>query len=523
MHNSSLVPPSNWLAGNEKETADLSLGFLLLSTVLAAVLRFYRLDGASLWIDEILTWNMIRPDAGLSYLGQVWDAIQAPLYLLIVWPLTRIQENEWMMRLPAAVIGTATVPVFGILLGRILDHRAARLGTILLAVSPFHIWYSQEGRGYSFLIFFVILMTLAYLELSEKTPRPGPALALALAGCGAILSNMSALFLVFGMGLAVLFLHRPKNLSQWSLWALALGGAVLLSSPWILKASGIWAVGRILPGVDTGVALRGQTTFSPLAIPYSIFTFFYGYSFGPSLRELHQPDRLMVLKNYLPLLVAGVIPVGLGLLSALRHLGSRRLYLLFFITVPMTVLVILALRNIKPWNPRYVSVIFPYLIILVSLGLTRLPGNLSRGGAILMLMLSFWSLAGHYWNDGYAKADMRGAVAFIEDKNVATEPVLVPAVTGVYSFYDEADVQLINTFNVPALRTSKDALNFFTDKLALHNSFWFVSCREWYFDPQGHLPVVLSRNGHLRLEKEFAGVRVYHWENQMQNGNSYER
>ncbi len=511
MNNRSIVPPGDWLGADDSDSARLSFGFLLACTMLAAVLRFYHLGGASLWVDEILTWHMIWPDHGLTLAGQVWAAIQAPLYLLVVWPLMRIQENEWMMRLPAAIAGILTVPVFGILLGRILDQRAARLGTILLAVSPFHVWYSQEGRGYSFLIFFVVLMTLAYLELTEKPSRTGPAVALALSGAGAVLSNMSGLFLLFGMGLSVLLLHRPGSWKHWGLWALALGGAVLLSSPWILKASGIWAVDRILPGADTGIALRGQTTFSPMALPYSIFTFFFGYSFGPSLRELHQPDRLMVLKHNLPWLLVGVVPVAAGLLSSLRHLGSRRLYLILFIFVPMAVLVILAMRNIKPWNPRYVSVVFPYLLILVSLGLTRLPGNWSRAGAILMIVLSFWSLAGHFWNDRYVKADLRSAVQFVEAANQFDEPVLVPVVTGVYSFYQKKNQPLINSYQIPVLASDNAAMKFVQEKLSGRQGVWFVSSRDWFFDPHGYLPVALSRLGHLRLEKEYPGVRIYHW------------
>ncbi len=522
MKNNSFVPPHDWMREKKSGPTELSLGFLLVSTLLAAVLRFYRLDGASLWVDEILTWNMIRPDRDLDLLGQVLDAIQAPLYLLVVWPLTRIQENEIMMRLPAAVIGTLTVPVFGVLLGRLLDHRAARLGTLLLAISPFHVWYSQEARGYSFLIFFVILMTLAYLELTEKPPKPAPALALAFTGACAILSNMSGLFLLLGMGLAVLLLKRPKHLGQWGLWALALAGAVLLSSPWLLKASGIWAVDRIMPGVNTGAALRGQSTFSPLAIPYSFFTFFFGNSFGPSLRELHQPDRMMVLKANLPFLIAGAIPVGLGLLSSLRHLGRQRLFLLLFVAAPMGILMVLALRNIKPWNPRYVAVVFPFLLILLSLGLTRLSGNWSRAGAVLMIVLSFWALAGHYWNDRYVKADVRGAVHFVEGKNKSAEPILVPSVTGVYSFYKQQPALLIDTFQVPALESENDAQAFFEDSLIRHEKFWFVSSRQWYFDPHGYLQIVLNRRGNLALEKELPGVKIYHWENLEQAGINHE-
>lgn len=511
MANPTLVPPGDWLHADSAEEEHPGSRFLLAVTLLAAALRFFHLTGASLWVDEILTWNMIDPRRGVELWTQFWDAIQGPLYLLTIWPLTRIQESELMLRLPAALAGVLTVPLFGVLLGRLMERRAARLGALLLAISPFHIWYSQEARGYSFLLFFVILLAICYLEMVRQGPGPGRALAMALAGLGAVLSNMSGLFLLLAMGLTVLLFHRPRRLSGWGWWALALGGAVLLSSPWILKASGIWAVDRILPGADTGVALRGQTTFSPMALPYSVYTFFLGHSFGPSLRELHQPDRLAVLVGQWPFLAVAMVPVTIGLLAALRHLGGRRLFLLVLIAVPVAILVVLAVRNIKPWNPRYVAVTFPFLLALLALGLARLPGRWRPVLAVWMIVLSAWSVANHYTSDRYAKADIRAAVAGVADSEAPDLPVLAPAVSGVWAFYAPADVQLVHTFGHAALTDLGSASDFFEAELADLEQFWFVSAREWFFDPNGVLPVMLARRGHLELEKEYAGVKVYRW------------
>ncbi len=511
MDSKAFVPPNDWLQPSENDNTALSVGFLLSTTLLAILLRFYRLDGASLWVDEILTWNMIRPDHGLNIWTQVWDAIQAPLYLLFIWPLVRLQENEIMMRLPAAIAGVVTIPLFGVFLSRFLDNKTAQLGTILMAISPYHVWYSQESRGYSFLILFAVLLALAFIEMIKNGPRSSTVFYFIFAGACSVLSNMSGLFLLIGVGMAVLLLHRPQGVRQWIMWALALGGAVAVSSPWILKASGIWAVDRLVPGAETGLSLRGQTTFSPMALPYSIYTFFYGYSFGPSLRELHQPDRLAVLKANLPWMLAGAVPVGIGLISSLRHLGRKRLFLLVFVTVPVVILVLLAVRNIKPWNPRYVSVVFPFLIALLALGLTRLNGAWGRSLAVLMVVLSFWSLSGYYWNNRYSKADVRSATAFVQEHNVIHEPVFVPVVTGVYHFYSDGEGTIIDSYHQPAFSSEMDAQKFFINKLAGFEKFWFVSSREWYLDPNGYLPLVLSRNGHLRLEKSLPGIKIYHW------------
>ncbi len=198
------------------------------------------------------------------------------------------------------------------------------------------------------------------------------------------------------------------------------------------------------------------------------------------------------------------------------------MFLLVFIVVPMAILVVLAVRNIKPWNPRYVAVVFPFLLLLLSLGLTRLPGAWSRGISVLMVILSFWSLAGHYWNDRYSKADIRGAEQYVQLQNTTADEVFVPVVTGVYRFYSGDKTILVDSFNHPPLRSERDATEFFKTKLGHLSKVWFVSSREWYFDPKGYLPVVFSRNGRLRLENSLPGVKIYHWDRTAETGDNHE-
>ena len=207
----SLVPSANWAAGQDADKSGLGLGFLVMATVLGAVLRLYGLTGQSLWVDEMLTWQMIRPGIPAGFLEQILDSIQGPLYLAVVWPLLRLQDSALMMRLPAALAGIATIPLFGLVVSRLLDGRAARLAVLLLAVNPFHVWYSQEGRGYSFLMMFSVLMALAFVTLARERSGLGRALGFALATACAVWSNLGGMFLWVGMGLAMLVFFFPAD------------------------------------------------------------------------------------------------------------------------------------------------------------------------------------------------------------------------------------------------------------------------------------------------------------------------
>jgi len=357
-----------------------------------------------------------------------------------------------------------------------------------------------------------IVTALLYWQMVRRGPSLPLALAFAAAGTGLVLSNLSGVFLLLAMGLTVVTLHRPDTGRGWGWWFLAFGLLLALVSPWLLKATGIWAVDRIVPGAGTGEALRGETTFSLLALPYTILTFFYGYSLGPSLRELHQPDRMAVIMGYWPVLAAGGVTVGGALLAGFTKWDRRRLALLIWVLVPVAFAVVLAMRNIKPWNPRYVAVAMPWLVLMVGAGLARFPRRSGFVATTVLVGLTLWSLAGYYGQDKYAKADLKQAAAFVARSDLRSRVILVPVVTSVYGYYDRGAHQLLDSFGHQPLSDHLIARQFVAEMLGGHDFCRVVLAREWYFDPDGYLLPALAQVGVLRLEVLLPGVSVYTWE-----------
>jgi hypothetical protein len=511
----SLVPPVSWLGSGSSRFRDPGLRYLLLITLLGILVRAYGLTSQSLWVDELMSWNHIRPGAGLDFFEQIRDAIQGPLYLAITWPLLRLQDSALSLRLVSLVAGCLTVPALAVFSGRLFGRNVARLAGLLLALSPFHIWYSQEGRGYALLMFFAVAMGLVLLRILEEGPRPGPALLFTLCSACAVWSNMSGLFLWAGMGLTMLLVRPPRSRSQLAWWGIAFGGGLLAVLPWILKAAGIWAVDRMVVGNPTGEALRGDSTFDILALPYTLFTFFFGYSYGPSLRELHEADKLGVLRHHLPLLVLAAIPLATGLAAGLLRLRQHGRVLLPWILVPVLVLIFLSVRNVKPWNPRYVAVAFPWLLVLLALGLNHLPGRLRAGLTLLVVLLALFSLGGYYWNASYAKADIRAVAGFLAEREEANNgrpvPILVPAVSSVLAYYHQGRAPLIAAHHAGPWADAREAGEFLDRVIGTRDALYWVRAREWFYDPHGVLPAAFAERGVLDLEYEAAGVQLYLW------------
>jgi mannosyltransferase len=511
---SPFVPPADWLADVDAPLDGApGAGFLFAMTLLAAVPRLLGLRAQSLWVDEILTWQAVRPGFGLDFWEQLHDTIQGPLYTAIAWLLVRLGDPELMMRLPLAIAGVLTIPAFGVLAGRLVDGRSARLAVLLLAINPFHVWYSQEGRGYGFLMFFAVLAAIAYLDLAAGRLRRRNIIAFIATVSACILSNLSGVFLWGAMAVSMAFVDRPQQGRDRLLVALAFGGVLLVTMPWLLQASGIWAVDRMLPGAGVGEALRGETTFTLMALPYTLLTFFYGYSLGPSLTELHRPDRAQLVQAALPLLAVAGTAAVLALFGGIGRRADRtRARLLLWILVPVVVLVALALRNVKPWNPRYVSVVLPMVLLLAARGLVRLPRAVGAIGATVLLALTVWTLGTGRADPRYAKEDIREAARVVAASAAPGDAVMVPVVTGVFEYYDRGHLPMVGGYAKPALASASAADAWCAATLAGHDRVWVVLARDWYFDPRGELEPALSRLGTMRLVAQPAGTRIYAWE-----------
>jgi mannosyltransferase len=131
----------------------------------ALVLRLHEL-GAGLWYDEIDTLvNHVRLP-----LAEVVTIFQSKNQHFLYSVLARISlvvfgEGAWALRLPAALLGVASLYATW-RLGRLLaPPMEAMLASALLAFSYHHLWFSQNARGYTGMLLFTLTGTAAFLRL----------------------------------------------------------------------------------------------------------------------------------------------------------------------------------------------------------------------------------------------------------------------------------------------------------------------------------------------------------------------
>ena len=486
-----------------------------LLTILAAVLRIYGLGRDALWIDEYFTWRMVNPGPGHGFWEQLLDNHQNPQYMAMVWPMVRDNFSETLLRLPACVAGIASIPLIARLGQRLQGARTGEWAALLMAISPFHVWYSQEARGYTLAIFWGLCATLILLRMYDREFRHRDAALFGLCAGLSVLGNMSALFLLSAQALTTLWVLRGRPRGERLTLLTALLTAALLVSPWVAKATGVLAFERMLPGAVVGEALRGETTFTMLGWPYTVFTLLYGVSLGPSPAELHWPNRMALIRAEAPLLaVAGIAVLGVlvaGLVSA-----RRRGTLLVWIVVPVLLLTALALRNIKTFTPRYLAVILPYLLAISAVAFSRLRGGFRLAGplriaVIVFIALNLVSLGNHHLRSRYAKPDLEGAAAFVAETGRPGEPVLVPVVNRIFALYYPRPEEIVDFDGLAPARNRSAAGEMLAVKLAGLRAGWIVLNSTWVLDPSNYWIELLPDLVDIDLVREFPGTMVYHW------------
>jgi hypothetical protein len=151
----------------------LTSAAILAICALALFVRFYRLTDRSLWLDEILASQPSHLHGPGDVITWSMAAVnQMPLFYTFTWLLHPWGDGEFVLRLPAAVAGALTVPAIFALARAAFGTRAGLVASLLTAVMPFAVWYSQEARSYTLLM----LLTTMQMWFGLRSVKRGGAL-----------------------------------------------------------------------------------------------------------------------------------------------------------------------------------------------------------------------------------------------------------------------------------------------------------------------------------------------------------
>lgn len=398
---------------------DRRLAVLVVALVaLAALVRLPGLD-SGLWYDEILTVvETVRPPF-VQVVTTFPSDNNHPLYSVLAQGIVAaFGEHAWSLRLPALVFGVAAVPLLYLLASSLASRIEAILASLLLAVSYHGVWFSQNARGYTALLFFTLLATLLFVNL-VRGPRRGPALAYGVVVALGVYTHLTMAFVAVAQALIWIWVigreqSGPERSERMRMAGLSLASAAVLSALLYLPMVGgllrffngphqrmaaiatpAWAAFELLRGLRVGFGTVGVLAVFVLAVLGTV--------------SFYRRDSMALLLFVLP---------GLITVSVIRVMGASMRPRFFFSTLGFA-LILLVRGAIE--GSRLVT-------RTASESRAARIGGTAIVGA--MVVVSALALRDDY---RYPKQDFEGARHYVESHRAATEEV-VTAGTAAYPY-----------------------------------------------------------------------------------------
>ncbi len=417
---------------------------VIIFLLLGSFLRIYALGEKSMWFDEVLSVQI-----SVKNIDQIWQELtkitnQPPLYLWLLHFFLKIGVSEFWARLPSAIFGIlALLLVYHV--GRKLFNKWTAFFTLcLFALSPLHLYYSQEARMYSLWIF---LITLSYFFLYKLCKGNTSAFLWAGYFLSLLLSIYTHYFAAFhivtqGVIVGVDFVFSQEKKSIRWVYFLILGGMIALFSIPVMQLA--------TQGSSHGSGLSFQD-WTPLLVLEEIIR-------GWLVFLVLGGGNSYTLGYHYALAFFLFLLFYIGLYFTLRSNARLALFLLAWLIVPLY-LGTFFLEQVASYHERYfLPITVPYLLFAgrglqaTASGLARLVRKGLRWIktssnfawtcvflSILLIFLFFDPIINYYQIE---KQDNKSAVKYVTARNLPGDSIVLDGFGEVAMAYYFQDYRL---------------------------------------------------------------------------------
>lgn len=466
---------------------------LALITALGAALRLYGLDKQSLGNDELSSWTQYS-FSWWDVVSHRMDPLHPPGYraVMYLW-VSLCGDSEAMLRLPSALAGIAAIPAMYALGKRLYGPSEGLIAAAITATAWTPLFFSQEGRAYSFLFLWTVLSSYWLIDIVRalRQRRALPTAALVGYVLAAELACYFHYFGVFFTGLqavlvGLLFLRSPAALLSMAAIYGIIGLAYL---PWLYRA-----YADLPPGPSW---LLPPT---PADVPRFIRSLFSG-------------------SNVIGALVVALWATLLRTTSRQRSFGavirSADALLFLWLLAPLAIAYVWSHLAAAVFYHRYLIIVAPAAYLLLARAVTQLPLRRTARAvvaALLPAVLLFQLVVVEEYFTRPNKAQFRDAVAYLIRRDTNTDTLIFATAwnRAFFNYYFErlgsvrrvdrlaetADdramiASLIETRGPDSVwllaghkRPTRELLDWLTEELQLVGEAHFLGADAWHFAPR---------------------------------------
>ena len=402
------------------------------------------------------------------------------------------------MRFPSAVAGVLSLPAIYLLGRRLAGRQVGLIAAGLLAVNPYHIWYSQEAKMYAIVTLLAIVSALLLVEALDSNNRRLWITYVIITT--AMFYTHVATVLVFAAQAAFVVLTYRKWRGRWRSILIA---AACLTLPYVPIA--LWAIKVVSGDVYTWHADVGLIDALKTV--------------GVSFATFRSEPEVEFRAGWLYFLLALAGGVWLLLNRRSRPVG---VLLVGLALIPVVGLYVVSLRN-SVFSDRYIIVALPaYLLLgavaLATLGRSRVGALAGIAIATILISYTWVPVANVNRSEIAQKEDWRGAYQRIAERAGEHDVFLLQPgyMISTLAYYGQQDERLqghpvatVSVFDKPWI-TRETMIEELREDIGARRRVWLIESpdRVPFVDPNGELTSWLNATGALLWEDRVNGVHI---------------
>lgn len=468
--------------------------------IFALIIRFFLLSNESLWMDETYhifynQKNIIDAIKHTSFSST--EGVHPPLYNIFfnIW-LHVFGLSEFSARSLSAIFGALSV-ILIYLFGKIMfNKRIGLYSALILTVSPFNVYYSQEARSYSLLSLLAMISFYFFYKYTISKSKKN-IICYIISSFLLLYTHNHAVFIIISQNIYFLLINIKKfnELKKWLIIQLIL---FLLYSPWIFVLLFFQ-----IPIVASPTHWLDQ--------PTTLILIYFSRLFGGEQKEL----TVFILFFIMSILIFIYILKIFHKSSKKDVVKENKLYLLFlWLLFPTTISVLFSLLFFPIFLPKYVIYSSIPLYILVALAISKLSKKTLIQYVLLSLIIVISSFALLNLFTTTNKEDWRSVSEHIKN-NIADDDIIIicsPWARIPFMYYYDQDCFVSGYFNkcirenniYPVANTSNlEKIGDLNEK-----SVWLILSHSKYVDPKNSIFQYLLTTKKLVAKKFFVGIEA---------------
>ena len=359
--------------------------------------------------------------------------------------------SEFSVRYASLLAGVLAVPLT-YQVGKLLVGRKTGLwAALVMAFSPFMVYFSQETRAYSWLVLTSLLSVYTFVKIVRSLTERGQAgvgqwACFAVAAAAMLYTHFLSLWILVVEGLYFIWFwsKRRRGFRAWVVAHIAVG---VLFLPWALLMLGIVASDSTanagtqqVAGIQTDAPIasllwiwqEGQSARGDISLLDTLRQAVVSFTVGDFLSAPWETLGVLALVG---IAIAGSIELARGRRndsgSAAREQRSvfpnPSLFLTLYAFLPVLLCYAVAFPASRPHWAKYFIMALPAYSLMIGAGVAAL-GRWRNIAAVLAAVIvagfSLFSLYNYFENPAHARPDIRPGVRFMEAFSASNDALL---------------------------------------------------------------------------------------------------